>query len=171
MQSCPACEKTAEKAVFHDEVVQAHVHDLEARLAERVRASPLHHEEDRASHAPGWSALVRDELARAELAGEISEFHALNYQAILAVVERSELASDYLEMARAAASSPYELAVIAENQATHDLLQGNPFAAAEQCLATLDQVYQTEGLWNHLLIALYHLGEMEAFDAALHLQR
>lgn len=109
----------------------------------------------------------RDELARAELAGEISEFYALNYQAILAVVEQSEFASDYLEMARAAASSPYELAVIAENRAAHDLLQGDPLAAATHCLATLDHVYQTEGLWNNLLIALYRLGEVEAIDATL----
>jgi hypothetical protein len=109
----------------------------------------------------------RDELARAELAGEISEFYALNYQAILAVVERSEFASNYLEMARAAASSPYELAVIAENRAAHDLLQGDPLAAATHCLATLDHVHQTEGLWNNLLIALYRLGEVEAIDATL----
>jgi hypothetical protein len=109
----------------------------------------------------------RDELARAELAQEISEFHALNFQAILAVIEGSEFASDYLEMAEAVASSPYERAVIAENRAAHDLLRGNPVAAAEHCLATLDRVYQTEGLWNNLLIALYRLGDMETIDATL----
>src|SRR6185436_6118382 len=42
---------------------------------------------------------LRDELARAELAGQLSEFHALNLHAILAVTEGSESASDYLEMA------------------------------------------------------------------------
>jgi len=109
----------------------------------------------------------RDELARAEIAGEVSEFSALNYQAILAVVEGAEFAIDYLEMAEAVAASPYELAVIAENRAEYDLLQGNPFAAAKHCLATLDHVYQTEGLWNNLLIALYRLGEMETIDATL----
>lgn len=109
----------------------------------------------------------RDELARAEIAGEVSEFHALNFQAILAVVEGSVFASDYLEMAEAVASSPYELAVSAENRAAYDLLRGNPFAAAEHCLATLD-VYQTEGLWNNLLIALHRLGDVETIDATLH---
>lgn len=109
----------------------------------------------------------RGELAQAEIAGEISEFYALNSQAILAVVEGSEFASDYLEMAEAAASSPYELAVIAENRAAYDLLQGNPLAAAAHCLATLEHVYQTEGLWNNLLIALYRLGEVATIDATL----
>jgi hypothetical protein len=109
----------------------------------------------------------RNELARAELAGEITEFYALNSHAILAVVEGSEFANDYLEMATAVASSPYELAVIAENRAAYDLLQGNPLAAAKHCLATLAQVYQTEGLWNNLLIALYRLGDVETIDAAL----
>jgi hypothetical protein len=109
----------------------------------------------------------RDELVRAEIAGQISEFYALNFQAILAVVEGSEFASDYLEMAAAVASSPYELAVIAENHAAYDLLQGNPLAAAEHCLAILDHVYQTEGLWNNLLIALYRLGEVDTIDATL----
>ena len=95
-----------------------------------------------------------EELARAELAEEISEFYVLNFQALLAVVEGSEFASDYLEMAETVASSPYELAVLAESLAAHDLLQGKPLAAAERCLITLDQVCQTEGLWINLLIAL-----------------
>jgi len=110
---------------------------------------------------------LHDELARAELAGEISEFCALNFQAVLAVVEGSELASNYLEMAEAVASSPYELAVIAETLAAYELLQGNPLAAAERCLLALDHVCQTEGLWSNLLIALYRLGEVDTIDAAL----
>jgi len=110
---------------------------------------------------------VCDELARAELAGEISELHALILQSLLAMLEGSELAGDYLEMAEAVASSPCELAIVAEHKATHDLLQGDPFAAAERCLATLDLIYQTEGLWNHLLVALDRLGELEAIDATL----
>lgn len=109
----------------------------------------------------------RDELARAEIAGELSEFYALNFQAILAMVEGSEFASDYLEMAEAVAASPHERAVLAETLAAYDLLRGRPFAAAERCLATLDHVGQTEGLWNNLLIALYRLGDMETIDAAL----
>jgi hypothetical protein len=110
---------------------------------------------------------LRYELARAELAGHISEFHALNFHAILAVTEGSTSASDYLEMAEAAAASPYELAVIAETRAAYDLRQGNPFAAAERCLATMDHICQTEGLWIRLLIALDHLGELDTIDATL----
>jgi hypothetical protein len=109
----------------------------------------------------------RDELARAEIAGELSEFYALNFQAVLAVAEESEFASEYLEMAEAVASTPHELAIIAETRAAYDLRQGNPLAAAERCLAALDQVHQTEGLWISLLIALYRLGEVETIDAAL----
>jgi hypothetical protein len=112
-------------------------------------------------------AEFHHELARAELAGEISEFYALSFQAVLAMAEGSELAAEYLEMAEAVASSPYEWAIIAEDRAAYDLLHGNPSAAAERCLATLDHVHQTEGLWVNLLIALYRLGKVETIDAAL----
>lgn len=110
---------------------------------------------------------VRDELARAELSGELSEFHALNFQAILAAAEGSEFAWEYLEMAEAVASTPFERAVIAETRAAHDLRQGNPVTAAQRCLVTLEHVHQTEGLWLHLLLALSRLGEVETIDAAL----
>jgi len=110
---------------------------------------------------------LRDELVRAELAEELSEFHALNFHAILAMVEGSGFASDYLEMAEAVATSPHERAVLAETLAAYDLLRGNPSAAAERCLAALDHVCQTEGLWNNLLLALYRLGDVEALDATL----
>lgn len=109
----------------------------------------------------------REELARAEIAEEITEFHALNFQAILAMVEGSEHASDYLEMAEAVAASLCERAVLAESQAAHDLLHGNPFAAAERCLAAIDHVCQTEKLWCNLLIALNRLGEVKTIDAML----
>jgi len=109
----------------------------------------------------------RGELARAEIAEELSEFYVLNYQATLAVAEGSGFAGEYLEMAEMVASSPYELAVIAETRAAYDLRQGNPVIAAERCLTTLEHVHQTEGLWTHLLIALLHLGEVETIDATL----
>lgn len=112
-------------------------------------------------------AEFRHELARAELAGEISEFYALSFQAVLTMAEGSELAAEYLEMAEAVAASPYERAILAEDRAAYDLLHDNPSAAAERCLATLDHVHQTEGLWVHLLIALYRLGKVETIDAAL----
>jgi hypothetical protein len=109
----------------------------------------------------------RDELSRAELAEEISEFCALNFHAILAVVERSGLANDYLLMAEAVAASAYERAIVAENRAAYDLVNGDSFAAAERCVAALEHVCQTEGLWIILLIALCHLGELETIDATL----
>jgi hypothetical protein len=112
-------------------------------------------------------AELRHELARAELTGEISEFHALSFQAVLAMAEGSDLAADYLEMAEAIASTPYERAIIAEDRAAYDLLHDNPSAAAARCLATLDQVHQTAGLWVHLLVALYRLGKVDTLDAAL----
>jgi hypothetical protein len=105
---------------------------------------------------------LRAELARAEIDGELPELHALCLHAMLAMAEGSALASDYLEMAEAVASSPYERAVIAEHRATYELLHGDPLAAAERCLVTLDYICQTEGLWNKLLIALHRLGEVEA---------
>ncbi|HEX7840765.1 MAG TPA: hypothetical protein VF469_24980 [Kofleriaceae bacterium] len=109
----------------------------------------------------------RDELARAEIAEDLPEFYALNFRATLAVVEGSEFAGEYLEMAETVASSSYELAVIAETRAAHDLRQGNAVAAAERCLITLEHVHQTEGLWINLLIALSQLGEVATIDAAL----
>jgi len=109
----------------------------------------------------------REELARTELAEEISEFYVLNFHGLLAIVEGSEFASDYLEMAEAMASSPYETAILAESLAAHDLLRGNPLAAAERCLAILDHICQTEDLRINLLIALYRLGDMWTIDATL----
>ena len=109
----------------------------------------------------------RSRLGHAELFGHISEFHGLNFRAILAVLEGSPHAVDYLDMAEAAARSPYERAMIAENRAAYDLLCGNPIEAAERCLVALDHICQTEGLWNNLIIALYRLGEVETVDATL----
>jgi hypothetical protein len=110
---------------------------------------------------------LRRELLRAEIAGELPEFHALNFQAILAMAERSELAGDYLEMAEAVAATPHERSIVAENRATYDLLQGDPLAAARRCLTTLEHVCQTEGLWKNLLVALCCLGDMDTIDAML----
>jgi hypothetical protein len=62
---------------------------------------------------------LRDALVHAELAGEISELHALNFHAMLAAIERSECARDYLEMAEAAAQTPSERAMVAETWATY----------------------------------------------------
>lgn len=109
----------------------------------------------------------RSELTRAEVDGELSEFYALSYQAILAMTEGSEFASDYLEMAEAAASSPYELVVAAENWTTYDLLEDTPRAAIERCLATLDHLDQNEHLWRDLLMAVCRLGDIESIETTL----
>jgi hypothetical protein len=112
-------------------------------------------------------AELRAELARAELARELPELYALSFHAVLAMAEGSGLAGDYLEMAEAAAASPYELAVIAEHLATYDLLRGDPVGAAARCVVTLERGHQTEGLWIKLLLALHRLGEVETIDAML----
>jgi hypothetical protein len=97
----------------------------------------------------------------------VSEFYALSYQAILALTEGSEFASDYLEMAEAAASSPYELVIVAENWTTYDLLQDSQRAAIERCLATLDHLDENERLWRDLLVAVCRLGDIETIEATL----
>jgi hypothetical protein len=109
----------------------------------------------------------RSELAHAEVDGELSEFYALSYQAILAMAERSEFARDYLEMAEAAAASPYELVVVAENWTTYDLLEDTPRAAIERCLATLNHLDQNEHLWRDLLMAVCRLGDIESIQRTL----
>jgi hypothetical protein len=97
----------------------------------------------------------------------VSEFYALSYQAILALTEGSEFAGDYLEMAAAAASSPYELAIVAEGWTTHDLRQDRPRAAIERCLATLDHIAENERLCRDLLVAVCRLGDIETIEATL----
>lgn len=109
----------------------------------------------------------RSELARAEVEGELCEFYALSYHAILAMTEGSDLASDYLEMAEAAASSPYELVVAAENWTTYDLLEDTPRAASERCLATLDHLDRNEHLWRDLLMAVCRLGNIGSIETTL----
>jgi hypothetical protein len=108
-----------------------------------------------------------DELAQAEILEEISEFDALNLQAMLALIEGSEFAMEYLEMAEIVASTPRELAIVMESLAVHDLMQGSYLAAAERCVTTLEQVFQTEGLWVNLLIALARIGDMDTISLVL----
>jgi hypothetical protein len=128
-----------------------------ARLVQQLRGSPNSFRTDE----------FRRDLARAELAGEISEFHALVCHAILALADGSELAADYLMMAEAVAASPHERAVVAETRTTQDLQHDEPFAAAERCLTTLDRGCSTFGLWKNLLIALCRLGDTRTVHAAL----
>jgi len=110
---------------------------------------------------------IRHELDRAELAEDLPEFYILDLRAILAMLEGSDLAGDYLELAEAVAASPREVAIAAEHRAAHELQRGDPFAAAKRCMVTLERIWQTEGLWNNLLIALHRLGEVDTIDATL----
>lgn len=109
----------------------------------------------------------RSELARAEAAGEVSEFYALSYLAIVEMTEGTEFATDYLEMAEAVAAAPYELVIAAENWTTYDLLPGSARAARERCLATLDQLIQNDHLWRDVLVAVCRLGDAEVIEATL----
>jgi hypothetical protein len=88
----------------------------------------------------------REELESAEMAGEISEFCAFICHALLAIVEGSEFANDYLEMAEAVVSSPYEMTIIAESLATYDSSQGTPSTPTERCLAVLDHTFRLKSL-------------------------
>ena len=92
---------------------------------------------------------LRNELLRAEMAGELSEFHAISFQAILAIAEGSDAADDYLEMAEAVAVADREFAVVAGIRATRDHIQGSFITGHSR--ASSDQVAK---LWRSVVVAL-----------------
>jgi hypothetical protein len=106
-------------------------------------------------------------LAHAELSNLLSQVYVLSFHALLAIIEGSDLARDYLEMAEAVARSPRERATLAESWATYELRRDNPAAAAQRCLSTLANVWQTEELWITLLVALDRMGDTAMIDATL----
>jgi len=108
----------------------------------------------------------REELESAELAGEISEFCALTCQAILAIVEGSEFANDYLEMAEAVVSSPCELTTTTESLATYDSSQRNASTAVDRCLAALDHTFRLRSL-EQPIFKPYRLHQVEMIDVVL----
>jgi hypothetical protein len=127
----------------------------EAEPGSRAARSPL---VASALHDPPRGCTCRElhrALARAELSGEISEFEALSFQAILAMAEGSEFAIDYLEMADAVAASPHERALVAETQGTYERLREQPPGHAAR----------TECLWNNLLLALCRVGSLDTITA------
>jgi hypothetical protein len=87
-------------------------------------------------------AEFRAELARAELSRTLSELWVLSFHALLAILERSGFAPDYLEMAEVVAASPWEHAFLAEVWASHEMSQGDRVAAVGRCLDTLGQLQQ-----------------------------
>jgi len=109
----------------------------------------------------------RRELARAEAANELSEFYVLSFHAIASMIDGSEFAQDYLEMAEAVASSPCERALAAENWAAYELQKGDLGSAADRCLTALESLDQTAGLWKNLLLALDGLGQVATIDFVL----
>jgi hypothetical protein len=76
---------------------------------------------------------LHGEVARVELRGEISEFHALNLRAILAIMEGSEFASDYLEMAESVASSDRERTIVASTRTACERIRAHRSTVTE-CL-------------------------------------
>jgi hypothetical protein len=98
------------------------------------------------------SADLRAELLRAEMAGELSEFHALGFQAVLAMAEGNACVDDYLEMAEAVAVEEYELAIVAGIRATRDRVQHFVVPGHSQAFGE-----QAAVLWQSLLIALANL--------------
>lgn len=85
------------------------------------------------------SDLIRD-MTRAEIIGEISEFHALFLRAIFAMIEGSdsEYVHDYLEMAEITAGWPHERAAIAEARAGYGARPPDLLALVVRCLTSLD---------------------------------
>jgi hypothetical protein len=154
MQKYPRCDLGVEEAAFDAEEIET----PGARTAGPTHRlyKPLH---------IFMCAEFRSELARAEIADEISEFCALSFQAILAIAEGSEFAIDYLEMVEAAAASAFDSAIVTSIQNTYDLVRRDPSIAAERCLTLIGQLCHTEGLCRGLLIALARLGDLHAIDA------
>ena len=104
---------------------------------------------------------IHREVVRAELAGELSEFCALNVQALLAISERSEYAADYLDMAEAVASSPGEHAIVVEARQAHAWIQSDPVAATIHLQVALSDDDRAMDLCNRLMIELCHLGHAQ----------
>jgi hypothetical protein len=92
------------------------------------------------------SDVIRD-MTRAEVTGEISEFHALFLRAIHAMIEGSdsERVHDYLDMAEVATRCSHERAAIAEVRAGYDARLADLLALTARCLESLDLLWQAWG--------------------------
>jgi hypothetical protein len=91
--------------------------------------------------ATSHAALIQ-ELTRAELAGEISEFHALVLRAIVGMIEERDpdFVSSYLEMAGVVASTDHEVAMVVDMKSTYDSLPMKSQAAASHCLVWVERL-------------------------------
>lgn len=92
----------------------------------------------RSARDPGFPPLddFHRELAAAELAGEISEFHALGLQAILSMAREPESVEDYLDMAALVAASAAEQALLAQWRVLHAQVQAGHVPGAGERPAT-----------------------------------
>lgn len=80
----------------------------------------------RAARAPTLTLdEFQDELTRAELAGEISEFYALGVQAIFSLAYSSGFAPDYLGMAEFVIRNDSERAVMGQWRALQQLVEAD----------------------------------------------
>jgi hypothetical protein len=88
----------------------------------------------RAARDPRFPQLreFHRELADAELAGEISEFYALGLQAIIAMANDAEFATDYLDMAESIADSGPERNLLAQWRSIYEQLQSDSCHSATQ---------------------------------------
>lgn len=91
--------------------------------------------------ATSRAALIQ-ELTRAELAGEISEFHALVLRAIVAMIEERDpdFVSSYLEMAGVVARTDHEVTMVVDMQSAYDSLSMTPQTAASYCLTWVERL-------------------------------
>jgi len=106
------------------------------------------------THRANWQSAtdLRSELLRAELAGELAEFNALSFHAILAMVEGGEGTDDYLDMAEAVAETERELAIVAGMRTTRDHLQRSVISGHSG--ASGDEAAE---LWRSVLLSLAQL--------------
>ena len=87
-------------------------------------------------------AELYQELTRAEIAGDISEFYALVMRAIVSMIEDQdpEDVISYLDMAGAVASTAHERAMVGDMRSSYDSLPARPQAAARQCLVWVERL-------------------------------
>jgi len=91
--------------------------------------------------ATSRTELIQD-LTRAELTGEISEFHALVLRAIIGMIEERDpdFVTSYLEMAGVVANTAHEMAMIVDMRFTYDSLPMKSQAAASHCLVWVERL-------------------------------
>ena len=131
---------------YMTEYKPAPLYCLDERIYLPLQDEPVPNEREspQASVPSHALTLIIAEITQAELEGSISEFYALNFRAILGMIEESseEFVNHYLGMAELVASSPFELTIITENRSIYSSLQADSLTAAERCLACIERLCQ-----------------------------